>query len=136
MHRGQRGTVRRAPDTDRRITGCVAARETRRTTTAFGSRHFASYYPEDMTKTKQRPRRDTALPTPYEEARDEMFQHIMQCGVIGAHPDDQKEWFDSTMEYMTGRYPELSEGQLRDLRALGERFAQPLKTSQPEPVGA
>ena len=88
-----------------------------------------------MTKTKQRPRRDVAMPSPYEEARDEMFQHIMQCGVIGAHPDDQKEWFNNTMQYMTGRYPELSEGQLRDLRTLGERFAQPAKSAA-EPVGA
>lgn len=80
-----------------------------------------------MTKTKHRPRRDAAAPTPYEEARDEMFQHIMQCGVIGAHPDDQKEWFDDTMKYMATRFPELSEGQIRDLRNLGQRFAEPLK---------
>jgi hypothetical protein len=89
-----------------------------------------------MTKLKQRPRRDVAPPTPYEEARDEMFQHIMQCGVIGSHPDDQKEWFDNTMQYMTTRYPELSEVKVKELRMLGERFAQPPKVQTPEAVSA
>lgn len=88
---------------------------------------FVTHYPEEMTKLRQRPRRDAAQPTPYEEARDEMFQHIMQCGVIGAHPDDQTEWFDNTMQYMTTRFPELSEAKLKELRTLGERFAKPLK---------
>jgi hypothetical protein len=99
-------------------------------------RAFVTHFPEDMTKLKQRPRRDVAAPTPYEEARDEMFQHIMQCGVIGAHPDDQKEWFDSTMQYMTTRFPELGASQLSDLRTLGERFAQPLKPKAEEAVSA
>lgn len=85
-----------------------------------------------MTKLKQRPRRDVAQPTPYEEARDEMFQHIMQCGVIGAHPDDQTEWFDNTMQYMTTRYTELNEVKLKELRTLGERFAKPLKPKTEE----
>ncbi len=89
-----------------------------------------------MTKLKQRPRRDVTQPTPYEEARDEMFQHIMQCGVIGSHPDDQKEWFDVTMQYMTSRYPELNAVQVKDLRTLGERFAQPPRAKTPEAVSA
>ena len=91
-----------------------------------------THHPEEMTKLKQRPRREVTQPTPYEEARDEMFQHIMQCGVIGSHPDDQKEWFDATMQYMTTRYPELSEAKVTELRTLGERFAQPLKAPTPE----
>ncbi len=85
-----------------------------------------------MAKLKQRPRRDATLPTPYEEARDEMFQHIMQCGVIGSHPDDQKDWFNSTMNYMTARYPELTAAQFTELRTLGERFAQPARARTPE----
>lgn len=87
-----------------------------------------------MTKLKQRPRRDVTQPTPYEEARDEMFQHIMQCGVIGSHPDDQKEWFDNTIQYMTSRYPELNAVQVKDLRTLGERFAQPPRAKTVEAV--
>jgi hypothetical protein len=95
-------------------------------------RAFVTHFPEEMTKLKQRPRRDVAAPTPYEEARDEMFQHIMQCGVIGAHPDDQKEWFDNTMQYMTTRFTELTAPQLAELRTLGERFAKPLKPKAEE----
>jgi len=97
---------------------------------------LVTHLPEEMTKLKQRPRRDVAAPTPYEEARDEMFQHIMQCGVIGSHPDDQKDWFDATMQYMTTRYPELTDTQTNELRTLGERFAQPPKAKAPETVNA
>jgi hypothetical protein len=68
--------------------------------------------------------------SPLDEARDELFQHIMRCGVIGAEPEHQQEWFDATMTYFTGRYPELSKLELTQLRTLGERFAQPLKTKQ------
>ena len=68
-----------------------------------------------------------ASPSPFEEARDELFQHVMQCGVIGAEVEHQVEWFDQTMAYMTERYPELSPTQLKELRTLGERFAQPPK---------
>lgn len=66
-------------------------------------------------------------PTPLEEARDELFQQIMSCGVIGADPEHQHEWFDETMKYFAERYPELAERQMQELRQLGERFAQPPK---------
>ena len=56
-----------------------------------------------------------------------MFQQIMRCGVIGSDPEDQKTWFDNTMEYLTERYHELSQSELEQLRVLGERFAQPPK---------
>jgi hypothetical protein len=68
-----------------------------------------------------------SAPAPFEEARDELFQHIMRCGVVGSHPDDQNEWFNDTMAYMTDRYPELSPEQMTELRKLGTRFAQPPK---------
>jgi hypothetical protein len=67
---------------------------------------------------------------PFDEARDELFQHVMRCGVIGAEPEHQKEWFDATLSYFEERYPELSKLQFAQLRTLGERFAQPLKTKQ------
>ena len=70
---------------------------------------------------------NVATATPFEEARDELFQHVMQCGVIGSEPDDQREWFDATVGYLTDRYPELSPPQMQELRTLGERFAQPPK---------
>jgi hypothetical protein len=78
---------------------------------------------------KNRARRQTpvTLPTPFDEARDEMFQHIMRCGVIGAETEHQSEWFNDTMAYLADRFHELSAGQLKELRTLGERFVQPPK---------
>jgi hypothetical protein len=89
-----------------------------------------THYPEEMAKPKLRPRRDAMVPSPYQEARDEMFQQIMQCGVIGCHPVDQKEWFDNTMVYLQDRYPELKANEFVELRTLGERFAQPAKRQE------
>jgi hypothetical protein len=65
--------------------------------------------------------------TPFEEARDELFQQIMRCGVVGSAAGDQKDWFDDTMDYLTERYHELAPSELGELRVLGERFAQPPK---------
>jgi hypothetical protein len=78
---------------------------------------------------KQKNRRPSASggPTPFEESRDELFQHIIRCGVIGAEPDHVQEWFDDTMRYLEDRYPELTTEQLDELRVLGTRFAQPPK---------
>lgn len=81
--------------------------------------------------TANRGRREVAVPSPFEEARDEMFQHIMSCGVIGSEPEHQGEWFNATMAYMSDRYTELSPAQLQELRTLGERFAQPPKRQAP-----
>ena len=80
-----------------------------------------------MAKQKMRRTRETAAPTPFEQARDELFQHIMRCGVVGSEPEHQAEWFGETMTYMVDRYPELNEEQIGELRKLGERFAQPPK---------
>ena len=81
-----------------------------------------------MNSTKNRFRKEPARAlTPFEEARDEMFQQIMRCGVIGSDPEDQKTWFDNTMEYLTERYHELSRSEIEQLRVLGEMFAQPPK---------
>ena len=87
-------------------------------------------------KTNRGPRRDSALPTPYEEARDELFQHIMSCGVIGSAPEHQAEWFEATLAYMADRFPELTAPQMTELRTLGERFAQPPKVRNAEPASA
>jgi hypothetical protein len=83
---------------------------------------------------KQRTRRPSvaAGPTPFEESRDELFQHIIRCGVIGAEPEHVEEWFDDTMRYIGERYPELSNEQLNELRVLGTRFAQPRKERKAE----
>lgn len=70
-----------------------------------------------------------AMSNPFDEARDELFQHIMRCEVIGSAPEHQTEWFDDTMKYMADRYPELAERDFEELKKLGVRFAQPPKTN-------
>lgn len=79
------------------------------------------------TQTNRYRREVAPAAAPFEDARDEMFQHVMKCGVIGAAAEDQKEWFDSTMTYLADRYHELSEEEVAQLRVLGERFIQPAK---------
>jgi hypothetical protein len=80
-----------------------------------------------MAKQKNRTMKAPAVASPFEEARDELFQHIMRCGVVGADPEPVQEWFTDTMAYFTDRYPELNAEQISELRKLGERFAQPPK---------
>ena len=82
--------------------------------------------------------RSSAAPAaPFDQARDEMFQHVMRCGVIGSAPEHQKEWFDETMKYLSDRYHELDQKAIVDLRVLGERFAAPTVTpDDPVPTEA
>jgi hypothetical protein len=83
-----------------------------------------------MANQQKNNRRSTvATPTPFEQARDELFQHVIRCGVIGADTEHQAEWFKDTMEYLEDRYSELSDTQITELRTLGERFAQPPKAA-------
>jgi hypothetical protein len=81
-----------------------------------------------MARNKNRRRPTPSAPTPFEQARDELFQQIMRCGVIEAAPEHQREWFDETMEYISERYPQLDEAQMAELKTLGLRFCQPPKT--------
>ena len=74
----------------------------------------------------------SAPPSPLEQARDEMFQHIMRCGVVGADPEHQGEWFNETMGYLSERYHELSPADVAELRAMGERFVKPPKAAEPQ----
>jgi hypothetical protein len=68
----------------------------------------------------------TANTTPLEDARDELYSHILKCGVLEASLEHQEEWFDDTMEFMTERFPMLTPEELDDLRKLGERYCQPV----------
>jgi iron-sulfur cluster repair protein YtfE (RIC family) len=85
-----------------------------------------------MAKKSIRQTRTPSTPTAFEEARDELFQHIMRCGVVGAEQEDQQAWFSETMAYLTERYHELSGDQMTQLRTLGARFAQPPKKKDAE----
>ena len=55
----------------------------------------------------------------FAQARDEMFSHILRCGVIDALPEHQKDWFDDTMLYLADRYEDLTEEELAQLRVSG-----------------
>jgi hypothetical protein len=62
----------------------------------------------------------------FDQARDELFSHILRCGVLDAEQEHQKDWFDDTMQYLADRYDNLSDEQLSDVRVLGERYCQPV----------
>ena len=79
-----------------------------------------------------RHRNVNAAPSPLEQARDEMFQHIMRCGVVGAAPEHQAEWFNETMAYLADRYHELAPADIAELRTMGERFVKPPKAAEPQ----
>ncbi len=75
---------------------------------------------------RKTPRRSPTTPGPFEQARDELYSHILRCGVLEAAPEHQKEWFDDTMDYLAERYEGLDDDELEDLRRLGERYCQPV----------
>ncbi len=85
-----------------------------------------------MTKSKP-PRRTPVAPRMFDQARDELFSHILRCGVLEALPEHQKEWFDDTMLYLTERYEGMPEEELTQLRTLGERYCQPVAKRPQEP---
>src|SRR5205823_448953 len=45
-----------------------------------------------MAKKRGEPRK-YVIPTSFEQARDELFSHILRCGVLEAASEHQKEWF-------------------------------------------
>jgi hypothetical protein len=83
-----------------------------------------------LTKKKAAPR-PAAMPTAFDQARDELFSHILRCGVLDAAPEHQKEWIDDTMQYIADRYTDLKEPELAQVRVLGERFCQPVVRRAP-----
>jgi hypothetical protein len=78
-----------------------------------------------MAKKRSEPRK-YATPTAFEQARDELFSHILRCGVLEATPEHQKEWFDDTMLYLADRFEDMTEAELGELRVLGERYCRPV----------
>ena len=82
-----------------------------------------------MSRSRNRRKPVSAEPSAFDLARDELFQHVIRCEVIGADPEHQAEWFAETMSYMCDRWHELTPKQLTELRTLGERFAQPARSA-------
>ena len=94
----------------------------------LSERSYQNHLSEFMGKKHvSRPSASASAP-PFDDARDELFQHIMTCGVIGADATHQSEWFEDTLRYLADRYHELSATDLKQLRVLGERFVQPPKS--------
>jgi hypothetical protein len=75
---------------------------------------------------KSRKPRKQYVPTQMEQARDELFSHILRCGVLEATEEHRKDWFDDTMDYLAERYEALTAAELTDLRTLGERYCRPV----------
>jgi len=75
------------------------------------------------------------IPTTFEQARDEMFSHILRCGVLEAAVEHQSAWFDDTMDYLAERYDALTDQELDELRTLGERYCRPV-VARPDAVTA
>ncbi len=71
--------------------------------------------------------RNTPEAASFAQARDELFSHILRCGVIDALPEHQKDWLDDTMGYIADRYEDLSQEELTQVRLLGERYCQPVR---------
>jgi hypothetical protein len=71
------------------------------------------------------------MPTVFDQARDELFSHILRCGVLDAAPEHQKEWMDDTMQYIADRYTDLTDAERTQVRVLGERFCQPVVRRSP-----
>jgi hypothetical protein len=84
---------------------------------------------------KRRPEaRRPNSPTAFEQARDELFSHILRCGVLEAALEHQNEWFDDTIGYLRDRYTDLDDEQVTELRVLGERYCRPV-VARTMPVG-
>ena len=79
-----------------------------------------------MARPKKPFSKSPSVPSVLDQARDELFSHILRCGVIEAEPEQQKDWMDDTMQYIAERYPDLDEEQLTQVRLLGERFCRPV----------
>ncbi|HYV97211.1 MAG TPA: hypothetical protein VE967_07170 [Gemmatimonadaceae bacterium] len=84
-----------------------------------------------MSRSRNRRKPTTTAPTAFDLARDELFQHVISCDVIGADPEHQAQWFNETMAYMSERWHELAPKQINELRTLGERFAKPARSAAP-----
>ncbi len=71
------------------------------------------------------------------QARDELFSHILRCGVLEASDQHQKDWFDDTMEYLSDRYDTLTDDDLAEVRRLGEVYCRPvIRNSDPVTAGS
>jgi hypothetical protein len=72
----------------------------------------------------------SSSPSTLDQARDELFSHILRCGVVEADREQQAAWMDDTMQYLAERYVDLTEEELSQIRLLGDRFCKPVVRHQ------
>ena len=58
----------------------------------------------------------------YDEARDELFSHLLKSRVAEAEPGRQRAWLADTLDYLRLRYRTLPDARLRHLEEAAERF--------------
>lgn len=75
---------------------------------------------------RKSPKRREIAENSFDQARNELFSHILRCGVLEADLEQQSEWFDDTMDYLADRYEYLSEEELAELRNLGQQYCRPI----------
>ncbi|MFQ5549645.1 MAG: hypothetical protein ACE5FJ_00230 [Gemmatimonadales bacterium] len=75
--------------------------------------------------TRKNPGSQSQTQSTFDRARDELYSHILSCGVLEAQDEHQREWFDDTMGYLEERY-RLDGDTLQSLRHLGEQFCRPV----------
>lgn len=67
----------------------------------------------------------------YEEARDELFSHLLKNRIADAEPARRRAWLAETLAYLQIRYPRLPETRFRHLEEAAERF---LRTQMARPA--
>lgn len=58
----------------------------------------------------------------YEEARDELFSHMLRSRIADAEPARQRAWLGETLTYLRHRYDRLPDSRHRHLAEAAERF--------------
>ena len=75
--------------------------------------------------------RQPSRPSVLDEARNELFSHIHRCGVLQATDEQQVEWMKDTVEFLSERYPQLKDKELKELESIGLRFCRPVIVNAP-----
>jgi hypothetical protein len=71
---------------------------------------------------RHRPRRTDQASRLYEEARDELFSHLLKSRIAEAEPARRHAWLADTLAYLQLRYPQLPGVRLQHLEEAAERF--------------
>ena len=83
-----------------------------------------------MSRNRDRDRKPSR-PSVLDEARNELFSHIHRCGVLQATDEQQVEWMKDTVEFLSERYPQLKDKELKELEGIGLRFCRPVIVNAP-----